>query len=192
MNINIVGLHNAGISAGDEIAAFDGDVCVGVLKFTENHLMEGSASLITSFSSDDKANDGFTEGHIIQMNVWNKLTGNEFKVQAEVVKGQLNYTKNASVLLNIKTVATAIESFQDIITIDVYPNPSQGRVTVRFSTIPEVGSSIDIVDISGRKVASRNITGTSEVFNLNQLPAGVYLVKSKLGSNETIHKLIMN
>ena len=106
--------------------------------------------------------------------------------------GQLKYTKNASVLLNIKNVATDIESFQDIITIDVYPNPSHGKVTVRFSTLPDANSRIDILDISGRKVASRMVTGMAEEFQLGNQAPGIYLVKTILGSKESINKLVLN
>lgn len=193
VNINIVGIGKAGIVAGDELAAFDGDICVGVLKVTENHIIDGSASLVASISSDtNTTNDGYTEGHDIKIIAWNKLTGNESEVQADVINGQLKYAKNSSVLLNIKSLTTDVRSFQDMVTVDVFPNPSQGMVTVRFSNFPDAGSSIEILDISGRKVASRVVTGMSEVFNLDQQPAGVYLVKSKLGSKETINKLVIN
>jgi hypothetical protein len=192
VNINIVGIGKTGIVAGDELAAFDGDICVGVLKVTENHILDGSASLVASISSDTNTNDGYTEGSDIKIIAWNKLNGNESEVQADVINGQLKYAKNSSVLLNIKSLTTDVRSFQDIVTIDVFPNPSQGMVTVRFSNFPDAGSSIEILDISGRKVASRIVTGMSEVFNLDQQPAGVYLVKSKLGSKETINKLVIN
>lgn len=192
MNINIVGLRDAGISAGDELAAFDGKVCVGTIKITENNMIDGSAALVASFSSDELAVDGFTEGHVIQIAAWNKLTGEESTVKTDVLTGQMSFTKNSSVLLKVNALTTDVKNFLDVVTIDVFPNPSQGKVTVRFSSVPIAGSSIDILDISGRKVASRNITGMSEVFNLDQQPAGVYLVKSKLGTNETIHKLVIN
>jgi hypothetical protein len=192
VNINIVGLSQAGIAAGDEFAAFDGDICVGALKITGNHLIDGTASLVASISSDENTNDGFTEGHVIQIIAWNKITGDESEVQADVINGQLKYAKNSSVLLNVKSLTTDVRSFQDIVTIDVFPNPSQGMVTVRFSNFPDAGGSIEILDISGRKVASRIVTGMSEVFNLDQQPPGIYLVKSKLGLKETVQKLVIN
>lgn len=192
VNINIVGLSRSGIVAGDELAAFDGDICVGALKVAENHIIDGSASLVASISSAINTNDGFTEGHAIRIIAWNKLTGDESEVQADVINGQLKYAKNSSVLLNIKSLTTQFHSFQDIVAIDVFPNPSQGKVTVRFSNFPDAGSSIEILDISGRKIVSRIVTGMSEVFNLDQQPAGVYLVKSKLGSKETVQKLVIN
>ena len=79
----------------------------------------------------------------------------------------------------------------EAVKIDVYPNPSVGNITVRFSSLPEEGSRIDILDISGRKVDSRIITGRSEEFNLDHQPAGLYFVKTIIGSNETTNKVII-
>ncbi|HZW40170.1 MAG TPA: T9SS type A sorting domain-containing protein, partial [Ignavibacteriaceae bacterium] len=75
--------------------------------------------------------------------------------------------------------------------IDIFPNPSKGRISIRFSSQPNIGGRIDILDVSGRKVASRIITGISEEFNLDHEAPGLYLVKSFLGSDLIIQKLII-
>jgi len=192
MNINLVDLQVANLSVGDEMAVFDGKICVGTLKITEANLAEGTASLIASFSTNENNQDGFVDGNQIQIYSWNKKTGNETQVQSEVVNGQLIYEKNASVLVKMKSLTTGIANLDGSVKIDVFPNPSIGKVNVRFSELPEVGSRIDILDLSGRKVTSRLITGTSEVFNLCAQPAGIYVVKLKIGSNEIIHKVVIN
>jgi hypothetical protein len=58
--------------------------------------------------------------------------------------------------------------------------------------LPEENSRIEISDISGRKIISRIISGTSEEFNLGHLTPGLYIVKSILGKSEFVHKLIVN
>jgi hypothetical protein len=90
------------------------------------------------------------------------------------------------------TIATGIANLENVVKIDVFPNPCQGKVTVRFSEIPDEDSRIEISDISGRKLISRVISGTSEEFNLESLTPGLYVVKSILGSNEFVQKLIVN
>jgi len=106
----------------------------------------------------------------------------------------MKYEKNASVLVKLKSAstATAITDLNDPVKIDVFPNPCQGRATVRFSEIPEANSRIEISDLSGRKLVSRLITGTSEEFNLDSFTSGLYLVRSILGSSEFVQKLIVN
>jgi parallel beta-helix repeat protein len=194
MNINITGLNNIDISVGDELAAFDGAVCVATTKITEANLLSGSASLASSYSTDNQNPNGFNVGDQIQILVWNKLSGNESIVNTEIITGQMKYEKNASVLVKMKsaTIATGIANLENVVKIDVFPNPCQGKVTVRFSEIPEDGSRIEISDISGRKLVSRLISGTSEEFNLESFTPGLYVVKSILGSTEFVQKLIVN
>lgn len=188
MNINLVDLKAAGLSVGDELAAFNGKICVGALKITEEHLATG-ASIIAMSSTDNQI--GFKDGDLIQLYVWNNLSGNEFVVQSETVKGNMIYEMNGSVLVKMNSLKTVSKSINDLARIDVFPNPGFGKVTVRFSELPATGSSIDILDISGKMIASRLISGTSEVFNLESQPAGIYLVKSKLMTHETIQKLVI-
>ncbi|MDO8930541.1 MAG: T9SS type A sorting domain-containing protein [Bacteroidota bacterium] len=188
MNINIVDLKSAGLSVGDELAAFNGKICVGTLKINETHLATG-ASIIAFSSTDNQI--GFKDGDLIQLYAWNNLSGNESIVQSEIIKGQMVFENNGSVLVKMKSLTTAVKSMNDMARIDVFPNPGIGKITVRFSELPEAGSSIDILDLSGKMIVSRIISGTSEVFNLEGQPAGIYLVKSKLMSSETIQKLVI-
>ncbi len=191
MNINLVGLGGSGFVAGDELAAFDGIACVGALKLTEQQILQGSVSLIASCSTGNRLKDGFKEGASIQLYAWNQVTDSETPVQASILSGSLNYLKNASTLVKMKAITTSAFNLQDVAQVEVFPNPSQGLFTVRFSDLPANGSHIDIYDLSGRKVASHLISGISEDFNLSDQAAGVYLVKSILGSEEKINKLVI-
>ena len=194
MNINITGLNTIGVSVGDEIAAFDGALCVATTKITEANVLSGSVSLASSFSTNDQNPDGFKVGDQIQISTWSKLSGDESKVNTEVITGQMKYEKNATVLVKMKsaTIATAITNLNDAVKIDVFPNPCQDQVTIRFSKIPEVDSRIEISDISGRKLITRPISGNTEEINLDSFTPGLYLVKSILGKNEYVQKLIVN
>jgi parallel beta-helix repeat protein len=191
MNINLVGLNQSGLSAGDELAAFDGNLCVGTLKITEQHLIDGTASLVASCSTNNLQKDGFDEGSSIQVRIWNHVSGIESGIQLSFLQGSKTYSKSATMLGKMPNLTTSISNFEDEAQIEVYPNPSQGKFTVRFSEIPESGSRIDILDLSGRKVASQLINGISEEFDLLGQAAGMYLVKSIIGSVEKINKLVI-
>ncbi|MBV5314208.1 MAG: right-handed parallel beta-helix repeat-containing protein [Prolixibacteraceae bacterium] len=80
---------------------------------------------------------------------------------------------------------------QEVIGVELFPNPSHGKVNVRFLSLPSVGSRIEIFDVTGRIVASRLISGTSEVFDLSNQNAGLYVLKSTLGSQIFTNKLII-
>ena len=191
MNITLLGIGESGLVAGDELAAFDGDICVGTLKISEDVLSSGTASLIASSSSSDKMPDGFIDGNTIELKAWKHVTGDELIVEGEIVNGQMKYEKNASILVSLKSLSTTTKSTENLAEIDIFPNPSTGRFTVRFSQIPEANGSIEILDISGREVASRIFSGLSEEFNLEKQPKGMYFIRSTSGSIVTTQKLII-
>lgn len=99
----------------------------------------------------------------------------------------------ASTLKSASLIDGNLEDASDeIMNVDIYPNPSSGNFTVRFSGLPNNESYIDIIDITGKKIASRQVSSTLEVFDLNNQRSGVYLVRAIQGKHETIQKLIIN
>lgn len=193
MNINLVGLTSlSGFNAGDEIAAFDGSVCVGALKITEGQLAAGSISLIASYSTNDQVVDGFVDGNQIKIIGWNKLNDKESDVQMNILSGELIYAQNSSVIVSSQSLTTGTNILSDEMKIVVFPNPSNGRFAVRFSELPDFGSRIEVLDISGRIITTRQISETTEEFSLDNQPTGIYLVKTILGSSQILHKLIVN
>lgn len=191
MNINLVNLNESGLSAGDELAAFDGEICVGTLKLTADMIAEGTASLVASATTDDKEINGFSTGNKIKIYAWNELSGNEFEMNAEAVSGQMTYAPNATVFAKLKSATTNAANFGTQTKLDIYPNPTVGKVTVRFPEMPDFGSRIEIVDMAGRKIETREITSSNEMFDLSGQPSGIYLVKAIIGSKVSQHKLII-
>jgi len=192
MNINLVGIGESGFSVGDELAAFDGEICVGSLKLNEDHFSKGTANLICSSTDDFTNQDGFMEGNAIQIFSWNKLTGIKSAAMSEVIDGEMNYEKNASVLVQLMSLSTGIKNMNNSISFDVFPNPAINTVIVRFSKMPEIGSKIEILDITGKRIASREVHEISEEFNVEDQAAGLYLVKSNLGVDAIIQKLFIS
>lgn len=192
ININLVGLRESGLVAGDELAAFDGERCVGALKIIENNLLTGTASLISSHSTNDQNQDGFQEGDPVRIYAWNKLTGKKTEVQAELINGNFLFARNASVILRMKSLTTDISPLSNEIISVVFPNPCQGRFTVRFNELPDRDSRIEVLDSLGRLITTRQISANSEVFSLVSSASGLYFVKIFIGSKQNIHKLIIN
>ena len=82
MNINIVELNETNLQVGDEIAAFDGEICVGAVKLTENDFNNNAVSIPAS-ASDPNGVNGFTEGNPIELKVWKNETNEEDKLITE-------------------------------------------------------------------------------------------------------------
>jgi len=85
-----------------------------------------------------------------------------------------------------------VEYKENTVVKDVYPNPGKGLITVSFSQIPDKEGRIDILDLSGRKITSRQISYITEEFNLENQSAGLYIVKSTIGNYINTQKLIIN
>ena len=74
--------------------------------------------------------------------------------------------------------------------IQIYPNPTKGAVHVKFDKIPETGTSITLLDISG-KIISKSIADNKEVFlNLSGNPVGLYLIEIDNKTRKT-YKIIL-
>lgn len=193
MNIHLEGLIEAGFTVGDELAAYDGDVCVGTLKLTQDQISDNLCSLIASAASPNNNQKGFSEGNPIQIYSWrNNSDGEKSALELEKIEGALNYGKYSSVLVNLKSSTTSISAQENAIGIEIFPNPVVNTFTVRFSRMPESGSKIEITDIAGRKIESREIKMIYEEFDVGKQPAGIYLLKSTIGSEKIIQKLIIN
>ena len=75
--------------------------------------------------------------------------------------------------------------------ISVFPNPNKGifKLTSRET---EPGSQVEIIDISGRKVFTSFIEGTTSEFNLSHLPEGSYLLKIQNDKMEAVTKFTIS
>ena len=106
--------------------------------------------------------------------------------------GNVSTSVTADVTITEGGIATGAGNITEALKIDIFPNPAVDVVTVRYSEKPAPGSHIDIIDMNGKKVASREITNAEVSFFLSNQPSGLYLVKSFIGSNEKVTKLIIN
>ena len=71
----------------------------------------------------------------------------------------------------------------------IYPNPSDGIITVDFSSFAPA-ASVEVLDIAGKVVSSiENATGKATV-NISGMPSSIYLVRVSDGIN-TIHKKVI-
>ena len=68
----------------------------------------------------------------------------------------------------------------------VYPNPASDRVTVESASII---FSIEIMDLTGRKVHERRISSEKAVIPLNNFSPGIYLLKVQTENGLTTRKI---
>jgi parallel beta-helix repeat protein len=189
MNINLVELNETNLHVGDEIAAFDGEICVGAIKLTEFDLANNAVGMAVS-ASELNETIGFTEGNPIVLKVWTNENGQESIFQPEVIEGDMIFNKQASVFVTLNSQSTIASDMFDNLKIDMYPNPANSFVTIRFSALPAEGTKIKLLDVLGNEIRTQVVQNTQETFNIQDLPVGMYVLKTESYNNQRIQKLI--
>ncbi|MBK6285935.1 MAG: T9SS type A sorting domain-containing protein [Draconibacterium sp.] len=129
-------------------------------------------------------------GNQIELKVWKNENGKESKAQPLVIEGEMIFNKQASVFVSLNNQSTNVNDMFDNLKIDMYPNPASNNVTIRFSALPAEGTQIKLMDILGNEILSHVVQNTQETLNIQDLPVGMYLIKTELHNNYRIQKLI--
>ncbi|MEZ5104294.1 MAG: LamG-like jellyroll fold domain-containing protein [Draconibacterium sp.] len=191
MNINILNLSETGLTSGDEIAAFDGELCVGKVRLTDRHFIDDAVS-VNATSSNKFTEFGFWEGNSIEIKVWKEALDKESISTPTVLDGVNLFKKYASVFLTLNNSASEMVDGFNPIEISVYPNPATTHLTVRLSSIPENGAEMILSDFTGKQIIRRQTTSNYENFDVQGLPAGIYFLKTIIGNDDETKKLVIN
>ncbi|MCX2744387.1 T9SS type A sorting domain-containing protein [Mangrovivirga sp. M17] len=104
-------------------------------------------------------------------------------------------SKNITVLEVQNPEGGRVDNVDFISDFTVYPNPSDGELTVQFTSAEEVAPEIKIHDSQGQvlyEVTGSVGTEHSIDMNLFNLPAGMYYLRVYLGGESTARQLIIN
>jgi hypothetical protein len=189
MNINIEELSETNFHVGDEIAAFDGGICVGAVKLSESDFVNNVISIPASASTQN-GSIGFTEGNPIELRAWHINKSADSQPQSELVEGELIYQKHASVFVRMTDQqTTGINEFAST-KIEMFPNPGIDKVNLRYSKMPKMGTRIILTDITGKQLINREVQSMLEVLDIQSYPTGMYFVRTTIGDEYKVHKLI--
>lgn len=137
-----------GLSSGDEIGVYDGDLCVGSV------VVDGEPGkyISVTVSFDDPATvvtDGFIEGNDISLRLWDNETAEEKPLEKiEVVKGHgMVFERMGTVVLKAEFEKTA-----DFFLRNAYPNPSHDRTIFTLGISTPVKVKFEILDFTGTPI----------------------------------------
>ena len=88
---------------------------------------------------------------------------------------------------NINDESNAIEDQNAMLNVLIYPNPTNGQVTVQAPLNIE---SIQVMNINGQTVDQYNPLNTNATFDISNYTAGVYIIKVHTQQGVSINKLI--
>jgi hypothetical protein len=190
MNINIKNLKESGFQVGDEIAAFDNEICVGAIKLSESNFISNVASISASATDSDDFN-GFISGHPIELRLWDSVLDSEHQLTAEILEGEMTFNQRASVFVTLsQQIATGINQAK-MLKIEMYPNPATDQVTIRFSEIPREKTHLFVLDLTGKELIAREVQSVEELLDIRNFMPGMYFVKTLVGNQVETKKLIV-
>ncbi|WP_107039175.1 fibronectin type III domain-containing protein [Brumimicrobium mesophilum] len=84
-----------------------------------------------------------------------------------------------------------LEDIEQTLGVSLYPNPTDGAVTVLFENNMEGNQySLEVIDATARKLAKQNITDNSTLVDLSTYERGVYIIRISNGKSESIHRVV--
>jgi hypothetical protein len=84
---------------------------------------------------------------------------------------------------------TSAELFGNLPDVQVYPNPTFGKVTLKFSELPNDKILVNVFDLTGKLVHQSLAESNQHTIDLSGNIAGVYFVKVEQSTK--VYKLIL-
>ena len=182
MPMHIALSTNEYLQAGDEIAVFDGEICVG------NATCQGSNETYITIvcSMDDPGTeemDGYTAGNSLKVLVWQNATGVEITPEVETLQGAPTFEALSTFIGGIMDLQVGqIELGNQSIGVKFSPNPFSEVLSLSV-WLPTSGTlQLDIYNIMGQKIDftfEKELCRGSHELSLDEIPLskGTYVVR---------------
>lgn len=198
MSASVNGLE---LGWGDEIAAFDGDICVGS-NIIRNKTPNASLLKIVAFGDDGDGN-GFREGNSIQFRIYDSGRKREFTSIDVLYRNsklslrsnflfQVGITQTVDLLVLTTGLSNAIS--EPIISVITFPNPFTSEITVNIETAIKQPIKVDMYDALGccvKSIFNGFVVGqkTITVYDIDKkLLPGIYFLKVNSQNFKIVHK----
>ncbi len=183
MPMHIVLNVNELLNEGDEVAVFDGEICVGAGVYQENQ----ENIIIITCSADDLETeivDGYITGNNFQVSVWDQQTNQTINnTDISLISGDEIFSELGTGIYLLDELTTRIDNcYENNFSISILPNPVNDHAVISY-TAPSSGKlTLKICDIFGSTITNINemqiVEGKHfEDFNVKDLHTGYYLLK---------------
>lgn len=184
------------LKAGDEIAVYDGDLCVGAVS------IDGEWPLEMNAWEADSVNPGFINGNTITARIWDNQSNIEYEtdITFEIGSGSFGdgiFSRISIIGTNIVSVSdNDISSPTKFSLFQNYPNPFNPSTKIKYSIPHSSNVAIKLFDILGNEIETlvneEKPAGTYELtWNAEKLPSGVYFYQLKTEDYIETKKMIL-
>jgi len=176
------------VSAGDVLAAFDGDECRGIAHAVSNPFGEHLVFPLMVYGNDENTSMSFK--------YYDSLSGEVIDINEKILFESDMALGNAieTVVLNSASSVSGLVSQFELKA--AYPNPFNPTTSLDYSLDVEGDMNISILDVNGR-VVEVLYNGFSDVghnsinWDASYAPSGVYFVKLISGNKVQTQKIVL-
>ncbi|MCG9791663.1 LamG-like jellyroll fold domain-containing protein [Flavobacterium algicola] len=172
----------------DELRIWNTVRTVEQINNSKNCELAGNEQGLISYYKFNQGND--QANNTAQNTLTNAVTGYTNPTLTNfALTGSTSNWLAGSVIQTGSTCATlSTTNFNKSNSIKVYPNPTSNFVIIEASTMDN--ATIQISDVSGRILVSKNISETANTIDLSPLQNGVYIFRIKTQDGESVTKVI--
>jgi len=127
------------------------------------------------------------EGRISYSNSQFEPGQDSFK--ADILNSSSGWLPNNTVIITIENSLSTSENLMEFVRI--YPNPTQNYITIQLTNEIVGETKMDLFDVQGRKIISKNTFQNTEELNLSSLSGGIYFLSIQNKNHKIIKKIIL-
>ena len=172
-------LYVSGLEIGDEVAAFDGDKMIGLMKISSNYVFDNELPVFSTLSEGK----GYVSGNPIILKVWNKALNNVEDVSFSMDKITNSYNENIYPNEDGQfSIVNITKSRVKEGSITIYPNPAEDVINISSSN--QI-NNVTVFNFIGQPVYQ----GNSNIINTTNFKTGVYIVRIETTDGLTTEKI---
>jgi hypothetical protein len=154
MNIYLVDIDKSGLMKGDEIGVFDGGICVGAGRITDQNLSNSNPTAIINLiaSADDGMDEvnGFTQGREPGLKLYRN--GKEHNLTLTPVNsGNMIFERGGTLFAKVD-LSTESEFINNNFAVKCYPNPFSDVINIEISLSKTENLNVEIYDMHSKLV----------------------------------------
>lgn len=167
----------------DEIAVFDGDICVGAQVYTED---AGDFVIIPCAADDPETEsiDGYQSGNNISIIAWDNANQVVYEsISTIYLSGDQQFNQLGTGIYSLNNLTTGVTNgTEGRISLSIFPNPVKENAIIAFDLLIDGKLNIEICDIFGTQIKhiseSEYTTGNYRIdIHTHELNSGYYLIK---------------
>lgn len=159
------------------------------------YLIDDKGKAISYTHTDTDGKFDFGKVPVGNYKVWGEMAGKQTIPALANINNIVNKVSGINIIIGKNTVSTSINQqpkVKETTTFNVYPNPTNGIVKIDWTNSNQKPNSVQIFDITGKLLVTKNIEANdlNAELNIAEYTNGLYLVKIISKDGNTVVKKV--